>query len=219
MNFNQVVMTPTAAWYSSMLPDYSLTKPLIYHCQRDVAKNQFHHVTSYSRIYSSIKFRLPCLSLKAVNYLISSHQCNIILCFFPAFFSAPSALFNVSLTRKLFLWSMPSIHRIPLQNHFLLHFETYTVSIYFLYLLAFASPNHKLSFLSTGSLPCNFVRILFWADKYLLVYEIRQSNRNIQIAKCGDRFLSEPLGRKCFSPRKKFLREVVKYQNSQSEAI
>ena len=40
----------------------------------------------------------------------------------------------------------------PLQSHFLLHFKAYTVSIYFQCLLVFASPNHMLTFLNTGSL-------------------------------------------------------------------
>lgn len=108
----------------------------------------------------------------------------------------------------------------PLQSHFLLHFKACMVSIYFQCLLAFAFPNHMLMFLNTGSLSCNFVRIpWFRADKYLLVYEIRESNRNTQISKCGDRLLSEPLGRKCFAPRKKSLIEVVKYQHSKNGAV
>lgn len=108
----------------------------------------------------------------------------------------------------------------PLQSHFLLHFKAYMVSIYFQCLLVFASPNHMLTFLNTGSLSCNFVTIpWFRADKYLLVHEIRESNRNTQISKCGDRLLSEPLGRKCFAPRKKSLIEVVKYQNSKNGGV
>lgn len=85
-------ITPTAAWYSCMLPDCFLPN-LQYHCWSDFPKHFLHHVTPHSRIYSGTKF-------KVVNELIPSHLCNTILHVFLAFFSTPRALFNVSLINQ-----------------------------------------------------------------------------------------------------------------------
>lgn len=59
-------------------------------------KNQFHYVTAED---PTVALNSGCfVCLKAVNYLISSYLCDLILCFFPAFFSAPRALISASLT-------------------------------------------------------------------------------------------------------------------------